>query len=183
MAENGSLCASTVIGIGTACFPLRVHIGILHIRCSTVTFTRATVNYMSSEPIRIDGRTLHSLREVSASTGEPLVRLAQRYIDEGMRLDRHPGILFRTGPAGRRAVLAGGPDVWEVVAAARSVPERGEAKVRALAERIGASPDKVRVALRYYAEYPEEVDRHIIRVEEEAARLEDLLDRERRLLE
>jgi hypothetical protein len=36
------------------------------------------------------------------------------------------GIVFRDGPAGRRAVVIGGPDVWEVIAAARSAPERGE---------------------------------------------------------
>jgi len=32
----------------------------------------------------------------------------------------HPGVLFRTGPTGRRAGLAAGPDVWEVVRAVRS---------------------------------------------------------------
>ena len=136
---------------------------------------------MSSQPIRIDAKTLDGLRERSARTGEPLVRLAQRYIDEGMRLDSHPGVFFRTGPAGRRAVVVGGPDVWEVVAAARSAPERGEARVKALAERLGVSADRVRIALRYYAEYPDEVDRHIALVGEEAVRLERTLERERRL--
>jgi hypothetical protein len=99
-----------------------------------------------------------------------------------MRLDNHPGILFRTGPAGRRAVVAGGPDVWEVIVAARSAPERGEARVKALAERTGVPPDKIRIALRYYAEYPDEVDSHIALVEEEAARLEQALERAQRLL-
>ena len=80
---------------------------------------------MSSEAIRIQSETLSALRERSAHSGEPIVRLAQRYIGEGMRLDRHPGIIFRDGPAGRRAVVIGGPDVWEVIAAARSASERG----------------------------------------------------------
>jgi hypothetical protein len=148
----------------------------------TTALQSVTIAYMSSEPIRIDAKTLRGLRERSARSGEPLIRLAQRYIDEGMRLDNHPGIMFRTGPAGRRAVVVGGPDVWEVIVAARSAPERGEARIEALAERIGVPPDKVRVALRYYAEYPDEVDRHIALVEEEAARLEQALERERRLL-
>jgi len=30
---------------------------------------------------------------------------------------KYPGILLRDGPAGQRAALAGGPDVWEVIAA------------------------------------------------------------------
>jgi len=138
--------------------------------------------YMSSQPIRIESETLGALRERSAQTGEPIVRLAQRYIDEGMRLDRHPGIVFRDGPAGRRPVVVGGPDVWEVISAARSAPERGEKLVDALAERIGLPPDKVRVAVRYYAEYPDEIDHWIGMVDEEAERLEQALERERTLL-
>jgi hypothetical protein len=138
---------------------------------------------MSSQPIRIQSETLRALRERSAQSGEPLVRLAQRYLDEGMRLDRHPGIVFRDGPAGRRAVVAGGPDVWEVIAAARNAPERGDKLVEALAERIGVPVDRIRIAARYYAEYPDEVDRFIAMVEEEAAQLEQTLERERRLLE
>ena len=138
---------------------------------------------MSSQPIRIEAETLGALRERSAQTGEPIVRLAQRYIDEGMRLDRHPGIVFRDGPAGRRPVVVGGPDVWEVIAAARSAPERGQELIEALVERIGVPADKIRVAVRYYAEHPDEIDRWIAMVDEEAERLERTLERERSLLE
>ena len=137
---------------------------------------------MSSEPIRIGSDTLRSLRERSAQTGEPIVRLAQRYIDEGMRLDRHPGISFRDGPSGRRAVLVGGPDVWEVISAARDAPERGDRLVAALAERLGLAKEKIRIAIRYYAEYPETVDRFIEMVDQEARELEEVLEREQRLL-
>lgn len=136
--------------------------------------------YVSSQPIRIDSETLDALRERSAQSGEPIVRLAQRYIDEGMWLDRHPGIAFRDGPAGRRPVIVGGPDVWEVIAAARSAPERGDELIAALVERLGVPAEKVRIAIRYYAEYPDEIDRWITMVEEEAEQLEQTL--ERRLL-
>jgi hypothetical protein len=137
---------------------------------------------MSSQAIRIEAGTLSALRERSARSGEPLVRLAQRYIAEGLRSDRHPGIFFRDGPAGRRAVVVGGPDVWEVVAAARSAPEGGDRGIGALAQRIGIPPDRVRVALRYYAEYPEEVDRFVELVEDDARQLEAVIERERQLL-
>ena len=137
---------------------------------------------MSSQPIRIEADTLRALRERSAQSGEPIVRLAQRYIDEGLRLERHPGIVFRTGPAGRRAVIVGGPDVWEVVAAARGAPESGEELVVALAERIGVPIERIRTAIRYYAEYPDEVDRFIAMVDEEGLRHEQTLERERQLL-
>jgi hypothetical protein len=137
---------------------------------------------VSSEAIRIESTTLRALRRRSGQTGEPIVRLAQRYIGEGMRLDGHPGIAFRDGPAGRRAVTIGGPDVWEVIVAARSASERGERLVGALAERIGVPVERIRVAVRYYAEYPEEIDRFITMVEEEAEQLERTLENERRLL-
>jgi hypothetical protein len=137
---------------------------------------------MSSEAIRIESGTLQALRERSAQSGEPIVRLAQRYIGEGMRLDRHPGIVFRDGPAGRRAVVIGGPDVWEVIAAARSAPERGERLVHALAERVGVPADKIQIAVSYYGEYPDEIDRFIAANEQEAERLERALENERHLL-
>ncbi len=137
---------------------------------------------MSSEAIRIESETLRALRERSAQSGEPIVRLAQRYIAEGMQLDRHPGIVFRDGPAGRRAVVVGGPDVWEVIAAARSAPEHGEQLIGALAERIGVPAEKIRIAVRYYAEYPHEIDQFIETVEAEARELEQTLEREQRLL-
>jgi hypothetical protein len=137
---------------------------------------------MSSQPLRVRAEVLRALRERSGQTGEPIVRLAQRYIEEGMRSDRHPGIVFRDGPAGRRAVVAGGPDVWEVISAARSAPERGDELVDALAQRIGVPGEKIRIAIRYYADYPAEVDSFIGMVEEEAERLEQTLARERSLL-
>ncbi|HEX9551496.1 MAG TPA: hypothetical protein VF971_10420 [Candidatus Limnocylindrales bacterium] len=137
---------------------------------------------MRSQPIRIQSETLRALRARSEQSGEPIVRLARRYIDEGMRLDRHPGIVFRDGPAGRRAVVVGGPDVWEVIAAVRSAPERGEALVNVIAARIGARVEQVRAAIRYYAEYPDDIDRFLSTAEREADELKDVLERERRLI-
>lgn len=44
------------------------------------------------------------------------------------------GIVFRGGPAGRRAVLAGGPDVWELMYTLKSGKARGEEASAATAE-------------------------------------------------
>jgi len=76
----------------------------------------------------------------------------------------------------------GGPDVWELVNAVRSAPEKGEIMVSALAERLGISESKIRTAIRYYAEYPQEIDEWIAANEAEADRLETSLVRERELL-
>lgn len=137
---------------------------------------------MSSQPIRIGKGTLQTLRERSRGSGEPIARLAERYIEEGLRADRHPGVFFREGPAGRRAVIVGGPDVWEIVSAARSAPEKGEARVSALAERLGINESKIRAAIRYYGEYPEEIDEWIRANDAEAERLEAAHAREHELL-
>ena len=52
----------------------------------------------------------------------------------------------------------------------------------ALAERIGLSEAKVRTAIRYYSEYPDEIDSWIAANDAEAERLEAAFARERELL-
>ena len=99
-----------------------------------------------------------------------------------MRTDSHVGIVFREGPAGRRAGVVGGPDVWEIIGALRTAPEKGEARVTALAARLGLSEGQVRTAVRYYGEYPDEIDAWIAANDAESAALESALERERELL-
>ncbi len=92
---------------------------------------------------------------------ESKTRVAERLIDEGLRMDDHPGIAFRDGPTGRRAALAGGPDVWEVIETMHGTGLSGEAAVTAVAKWGNLTPAQVRVAVRYYAEYRDEVDERI----------------------
>ena len=99
-----------------------------------------------------------------------------------MRADSHPAICFRDGPAGRRAGLVGGPDVWEVIGAVRTAPEKGDSRVVALAERLSLTEGQVRTCVRYYGEYPDEIDAWIAANDAESAGLESALERERELL-
>jgi hypothetical protein len=62
------------------------------------------------------------VRAARAAPGETRSQLALRLIDEGLRMDAHPGIVFRPGPAGRRPGLMAGPDVWEVARVLREQP-------------------------------------------------------------
>lgn len=100
-------------------------------------------------------------------------RLAERYIDEGMRMEDHPGIVFRDGPTGRRAGLAAGPDVWEVIGTLRSTGLHGEEAIQATADWSSLSVRQVRDALAYYNEFPDDVDARIRVHEDEADAAEE----------
>jgi hypothetical protein len=79
-------------------------------------------------------------------------------------------------------VVVGGADVWEIISALRSAPEHGQLLIPALAERLGASEASVRIATRYYGEYPDDIDTWIEINDAEAEELEAALERERALL-
>jgi len=103
--------------------------------------------------------TLSRLSERAAETGESPSALAARYLDEGLRTDGHPFVVFATRPGGRRAMLAGTRlNVSEIVATAKAA---GSAE--AAAESLDLPVSKIRAALRYYAEFREEVDAEIER--------------------
>lgn len=102
-------------------------------------------------------------------------------------MDAHPLIFFREGPAGRRAVLIGGPDVWEVIRALQ-LTRAAESKltsrelVELVAENTGLAAELLEAAIDYYAQFPEELDLQIadsMRAEREAA---DAWERRRDLL-
>lgn len=114
--------------------------------------------------------------------GESVSTLGERLIDEGLRMEAHPGIVFRTGPSGRRAGLAAGPDVWEVVALLRGMRGGVDRRVAKAADQLGLATAQVRAASRYYAEFPEEIDAEIAANAEAADRELAAWENERRLL-
>src|SRR5439155_27293876 len=77
--------------------------------------------------VRFPDPVADRVRQRSASSGEPASGLVVRLVDEGMRMEDHPGIVFRDGPGGRRAGLASGPDVWEIIAVLRDFGSAGAA--------------------------------------------------------
>jgi hypothetical protein len=131
---------------------------------------------------RLDPSVVDRLERRGARAGVNKSRLAERYIDEGMRMDDHPGVVFRDGPSGRRAGLAGGPDIWEVIAAVRASGLAGDAALAAAAEWGSLAPAQVRTAVRYYAEYRAEIDERLQRHIEEADAAEEEWRREQNAL-
>lgn len=118
---------------------------------------------------RFTSEVVDKLETHSTRLGESRARVAERLIDEGLKLEEFPGIVFRAGPTGRRAGVAGGPDVWELVRDLKAVArEDVDDPIGAVAGLTGVDRAKVELAASYYAAYPDDVDERI-RMHEEAA--------------
>jgi hypothetical protein len=129
----------------------------------------------SPRSVRFDDEVIRRLdRYVRSHPGTSASSVTNIFVDEALRAEEHPGIVFRPGPTGRRAGLVGGPDVWEVIGAFQAVRAQdpglgGESLVEAVAETTGLRPRMVRIAIRYYTAYPAEVEQRIA-ANDEAAR-------------
>jgi hypothetical protein len=138
--------------------------------------------------VRFDAEVLIRLdRYVNEHPGSSSSSVANMFIDEALRSHEHPGVVFRPGPTGRRATLAGGPDVWEAIAALNAIREEDpqtdrDHLVRELGEVTGLTPAQVGVALRYYAAYPGEIDERIALNQAAADREEQLWEAQQKLL-
>jgi hypothetical protein len=95
---------------------------------------------------------------VAAHREMTLSSATSRLVDEALRLGEHPLITFKDGPAGRRARLVGGPDVWEVIVAVHSVRVAepalaGDEVLAVVAETSGVPMPFLRVAPAYWGDY------------------------------
>lgn len=119
---------------------------------------------------RLDVAVLDRLRVESDRSGHSSSRLAERLIDEGLRMSEFPGVVFRPGPTGRRAVLIDGPDVWEVIGELRrAVAEEIAEPIAATAAALGLEVGHVELAAGYHGAFPDEIDE---RLEAQAAATE-----------
>lgn len=85
-------------------------------------------------------------------------------------MEDHPGVLFRDGAFGRRAVLIGGPDVREVIRAVKSAraaePSLPVDDIVALVETNTGVPARlIDTAIGYWSAFPKEIDDWIADVE------------------
>ena len=136
-------------------------------------------------PLSIRFRSQEALQRLKAEAAARKLSssaLAEELIEEGLRLRRHPLVVFRDGATGRRAGLVGGPDIWEVVAGMVGgdvpVPER----VSRAVDLFGLSPEEVAAALDYYAAFPEEINGEIAANAAAAEESEALWRRRQQLL-
>src|SRR3989442_9656986 len=124
---------------------------------------------------RFSPRTIERLKRRSDEVGSPQAALAERYIDEGMRVDEHPGIYFREGGSGRRpAVLGMCLDVAQIIETLR----QNENSIEETADYLDIPAAQVETAVRYYAAYKDEVDEWIEQSRANAERERDLWRRQ-----
>jgi hypothetical protein len=132
--------------------------------------------------VRLSAEVRERLRREAAHAGEAPASLAERLIDEGLRQRRHPLIRFVDGPAGRRARLVRGPDVWEVISFLNRSEAEGEDKVDHAAGWFRLPATEIEAALGYYAAFPEEIDERIRLNDRAAAEAETIAAGRRQLL-
>ena len=114
-----------------------------------------------STSFRISDTAKTRLASRAAREGMSATALLGQLIVEGIDQLDYPGIVFR-GPAhDRRAALAAGPDVWEIVARLQELEGTEEQRISLLVAESDLHPRLVRIALDYAAEHPDEVRERI----------------------
>jgi hypothetical protein len=120
----------------------------------------------ASTSFRISESAKRRLATRATQDGISATALVERLIVEGVEQLDFPGIVFR-GPAhDRRAALAAGPDVWEVIARLRELEGSTEERIATLSEESELHPRLIRLAVDYAAEHPDEIRRRMDRNDE-----------------
>lgn len=130
----------------------------------------------ASTSFRISKEAKQRLADRAEREGTSATALLERLILEGVDSLEHPGIVYRGPTHDRRAALAAGPDVWEIVARLRELDGDEEQRIGALAEETHLHPRQIRIAVDYAAAHPEQIE---VRIE----RNERAADENRRIVE
>lgn len=111
--------------------------------------------------LRLDDDLRRRLSSAARAQGTSVTAVIDRLVREGLALAEHPGIMFKDGPSGRRAALAGGPDVWEIMSALRQTSGTEAQRVAQLAEEFGIAERQIAIALNYASAHREEVESRV----------------------
>ena len=137
----------------------------------------------TSTSLRLPEDLRDRLTAAAEQQGATLTALLERYAREGLATDAHPGIVFKSGPSGRRAALAGGPDVWEIVGALRTTTGPEQDRVATVADQLGIHPRLVTIALGYAADHPDEIEDRIAANQRALSHAEQMHQARQRLLD
>ena len=111
----------------------------------------------ASTSFRISDTARTRLASRAAREGSSATVLLDQLIVEGVDQRDYPGVVFR-GPAhDRRAALAAGPDVWEVIGRLQELDGTEEQRISLLSAESELHPRLIRIALDYAAEHADEI--------------------------
>jgi len=117
--------------------------------------------------IRIQERTLKEIEQIARDSGREFSSVANELLEEAVKMQHCPGIVFTEGTTGRRERIAGtGIEVWEVISTYKNI---GEEFGRLLKAYHWLTEQQLRSAVGYYKVYPEEIN-HLIKQNEELTR-------------
>jgi uncharacterized protein (DUF433 family) len=110
--------------------------------------------------IRIQKKTTIEIEQIARDSGKEFSTVVNELLEEAIKIQRCPGIIFTEGTAGRRARIAGtGIEVWEVIATYKGV---GENFTRLQKAYHWLTEQQLKAAIGYYRTYPEDID-HLIK--------------------
>ena len=117
----------------------------------------------TSTSFRISETAKRLLTSRAAHEGTTATALLDQLIIEGIDQLDYPGIIFRGPVHDRRAALASGPDVWEIIARLQDLEGSEEHRISTLSAESDLHPRLIRIALDYAAEHSDEIRRWIDR--------------------
>jgi uncharacterized protein (DUF433 family) len=111
--------------------------------------------------LRIPADRAAAIERLAKDLGLDFSGAVNELLEQALRMHRCPGIVFTSGPAGRRATISGtGIDVWEVIATMKSLGDDA-ARLRKAYDHL--SEAQLKAAMAYYRCYPEEIDARLQR--------------------
>jgi uncharacterized protein (DUF433 family) len=118
--------------------------------------------------ITVSDQVYEGLEREAARSEEALEALAERWLAQRLDLERYPELVWRQGPGGWRVGIKGSAiDVYTVVGYVQAGYRPPEIVGDVLP---GLAPEQVAAALRYYAEFPQEIERTLAESWPEAAK-------------
>ena len=111
----------------------------------------------ASTSFRISDTARTRLASRAAREGSSATALLDQLIVEGIDQRDCPGIVLRGPSHDRRAALAAGPDVWEVIGRLQELEGSEEQRISLLGAESDLHPRLVRIALDYATDHADEI--------------------------
>ena len=105
--------------------------------------------------LRLSAELDARISAIARRTNRSKAAVAQSLMDEAERCRRYPGIAFRGADGSRRPWVVGtGLDVWQVIRALQDFNDDVDRMARETDLRL----EEIRLATKYYGEFPQEID-------------------------